>query len=214
MRLIFLGPPGAGKGTQADRIAAHFNVPHIATGDMMRQAAARGTDFGLKAQEYMDRGELVPDDITNKAAKDRISEPDAEKGFILDGYPRTLEQAFFLDDALEEIGARLDRVIYFRIMGAAIVARVAGRRVCPVCKTNYHEVTHPPKVEGICDLEDAELVQREDDSPDTVLRRLEVYGEQTKPVAEVYSSRGLLVDVDAMGTSDEVFGRLLALIEK
>ena len=213
MRLIFLGPPGAGKGTQANRLAEHFKVPHIATGDMLRSHRERKTPLGLKAKEYMDAGELVPDDLTNAMLKDRIAERDAEKGFILDGYPRNLDQAIVLDQALDEMGAKLDRVVRFMVLGSELVKRLSGRRTCPVCHAAYHMITHPPRVDHICDIEGAALVQRPDDEEETVLRRLEVYGQQTKPLIEIYTSRGILTDIDAIGSTDEVFQRLLEAID-
>ncbi|MCA1840882.1 MAG: adenylate kinase [Actinomycetota bacterium] len=213
MRLIFLGPPGAGKGTQANRLADHFKVPHIATGDMLRAHRERQTPLGLCAKEYMDRGDLVPDELTNAMLRDRIIERDAEKGFILDGYPRNLDQAAVLDEALDEMGAKLDRVVRFMVLGTELVKRLSGRHTCPVCHTAYHVITHPPKVEGRCDVEGAALVQRPDDEEETVLRRLEVYGQQTKPLIELYTKRNLLTDIDAIGTTEEVFGRLLKAID-
>lgn len=212
MRLVFLGPPGAGKGTQATRLAAHFGVAHIATGDMLRHAIEVGSELGLKVKPIMERGELVPDHLTEAIVRERIAEKDAEKGFVLDGYPRNVAQAEALDAALDEIGAKLDRVVRFMVIGTELVARLAGRRVCPVCKTVYHAATHPPKVEGICDNDGSELVERPDDQEETVLRRLEVYGEQTRPLYDFYGSKGILVDVDAMGTTDEVFERLIAAV--
>ena len=212
MRLIFLGPPGAGKGTQAARMAAHFGVPQIATGDMLRHAIEIGSALGQQVKPIMDRGELVPDDLTDAIVRERISEKDAEKGFILDGYPRNVAQAEFLDAALDEMGAKLDRVIRFMVIGTELVSRLAGRRVCPVCKTVYHAATHPPKVEGICDNDGTELIERPDDQEETVLRRLEVYGQQTRPLYDFYGEQGLLVDVDAIGTTDEVFARLVEAV--
>lgn len=209
MRLIFLGPPGAGKGTQAARMAEHFGIPHIATGDILRKAVEMETPVGLRVKDIMERGELVPDDVTNEIVKVRIAERDAEKGFVLDGYPRTVEQALFLDEALDEIGAKLDRVVKFMVRGPEIVARLAGRRVCPQCKTVYHAETHPPLIEGVCDNDGTDLIQREDDQEETILRRLEVYGQQTRPLFDLYGQRHLMIDVDAIGSTSEVFERLL-----
>lgn len=190
-------------------MAEHFGIPHIATGDILRKAVAMETPVGIRVKDMMERGELVPDDVTNEIVKARIAERDAEKGFILDGYPRTVEQALFLDEALDEIGAKLDRVIKFMVRGPQIVARLAGRRVCPKCKTVYHADTHPPLVEGICDNDGTDLIQREDDQEETILRRLEVYGQQTRPLFDLYGERHLMTDVDAIGTTNEVFERLL-----
>jgi adenylate kinase len=160
----------------------------------------------------MDRGELVPDDLTNELVEARISEPDAANGFVLDGYPRSVEQAEMLDDALAARGTKIDKAIKFMITGPEIVARLSGRRVCPVDGTVYHLVTHPPKVPGRCDIDGTPLVQREDDREDTILRRLEVYGKSTRPLYDLYAERGILFPVDAIGTTDEVFRRLLDVV--
>lgn len=190
-------------------MAEHFGIPHIATGDILRKAVEHQTPIGLRVKDMMERGELVPDDVTNEIVKARIAERDAEKGFILDGYPRTVEQALFLDEALDEIGAKLDRVVKFMVRGPEIVARLAGRRVCPTCKTVYHADTHPPLSEGICDNDGIKLIQREDDQEETILRRLEIYGQQTRPLFDLYGDRHLMTDVDAIGSTSEVFERLL-----
>lgn len=212
MRLVFFGPPGAGKGTQGARLAAHFGVPHIATGDMFRHAVEAGTPLGRKVREYLDRGELVPDDLTNELVRERLGQPDAS-GFVLDGYPRTVEQVAGLDQILEEQGAELDRVVRFLVTGDEIVARLSGRWICPTCKAVYHVDTHPPQTPGVCDNDGTALVQRDDDQEETVLRRLEVYGRQTKPLLDNYAERGLLVEVDAIASPDEVFRRLLKAVD-
>lgn len=212
MRLVLLGPPGAGKGTQASRLAEELNIPHIATGDIFRQAAAQDTRYGRKVRGVMERGELVSDDLTNELVRERLSRPDAGNGFVLDGYPRNVEQAVALDDLLHDQGTKLDLVIKFMVRGDDIVERLAGRRVCPVCKTVYHTVTHPPKTIEVCDNDGAALVRREDDLKETTLRRLEVYGQQTRPLYEFYGDRGLLTEMDALGSTDEVFQRLMAVI--
>lgn len=214
MRLVFLGPPGAGKGTQGARLCEHFGLVHIATGDILRRSVGEGNPIGLRAQELMNRGELVPDELINELVGQMVTSPAiAEKGFVLDGYPRNVPQATALEESLETIGARLDRVIRFMIVGVEIARRISGRRVCPVCKTVYHVETHPPRRRWFCDLEGAELIQRPDDREETVLRRLEVYGEKTKPLIDFYTGHGLLVDIDAMGSEDEVFQRLLDAIK-
>lgn len=209
MRLVFLGPPGAGKGTQAARLAAHFNIPHIATGDMLRRAVELGTPLGVRVKKLLEQGDLVPDEYTNELVRDAINLKPAEKGFILDGYPRNVAQAKALDESLEQIGAKLDRVMRFMVIGSEIVERISGRRVCPVCKSVYHVSTHPPKVKCVCDRDQAELVQREDDRPEAVLHRLEVYGAQTRPLFDFYDARGLITAIDAIGPEDEVFQRIL-----
>ncbi|MCW3045644.1 MAG: Adk [Actinobacteria bacterium] len=209
MRIVLLGPPGAGKGTQAARLAAHLGVPHIATGDMLRLAANADTPLGRRLHSYMDRGELVPDDLTNSIVEERISQPDAAGGFILDGYPRSVDQAKMLDESLAMQGASLDKAIKFMVTGPEIVKRLSGRLVCPVDGSVYHLVTNPPKVDKLCDIDGTPLVQREDDSEETVLRRLEVYGQRTKPLYDLYGERGILDEVDAIGSTEEVYERLL-----
>jgi len=212
VRVIVLGPPGAGKGTQAARLAARLGVPHIATGDMFRAAAAQHTPAGRRLHSYMDRGELVPDDLTNELVDERIAKPDAAAGFLLDGYPRSVDQAKMLDEALAARGVSLDKAIKFMITGREIVSRLSGRRVCPVDGSVYHIVTNPPKVPGRCDIDGTPLVQREDDQEETVLHRLEVYGERTKPLYDLYAEKGILSSVDAIGSTEEVFERLLKVL--
>lgn len=208
MRIILLGPPGAGKGTQSKRLAAHLGVPHISTGDMYREAVTAGTALGEKAREYMDRGELLPDDVTNEMVRERLSRDDLARGFMLDGYPRNLAQAGALDEVLDEQGYKLDRAIKFMITGDVLVQRLSGRQVCPNCRATYHVEAKPPKKAGICDNCGSEIVQRTDDDPEAWRRRLEVYGQDTRPLYELYGERGVLVEVDAIGTTEEVFGRL------
>lgn len=212
MRLVFLGPPGAGKGTQAARVAESLKILHIATGDIFRQAVDADTPLGRRVKDVMERGELVPDEVTNELMLERIARQDAAQGFLLDGYPRNVEQALALEEALTELGIKLDKVIKFMVTGPAIVDRVAGRRVCPVCKAVYHFVTKPPKNDAVCDNDGTPLVRREDDLPETVQRRLEVFGKQTKPLYDFYEARGLLHPVDALGSPDEVFNRLMDTI--
>lgn len=208
MRVVFLGPPGAGKGTQAERLAAHLDIPHVATGDILRDAVESGSEFGRKVAEYMDRGDLVPDSIMNEVARERLSLTDALQGFVLDGFPRNEDQAAVLDDALEEQGVKLDRVLKFMVFKEEIVRRLSGRRICTVCNSTYHVDDRPSKKERLCDNDQTPLIQREDDEPETVRNRLEIYGRQTKPLYEMYENRGLLVNIDAIGSSDDVFARV------
>lgn len=212
MRILLLGPPGAGKGTQASRLAERLGIPHIATGDMFREAAGEDTVPGRQIRKIMETGELVPDDLTNDLVRERLSRPDAQDGFILDGYPRNVEQAETLDGILDDLGTKIDLVIKFMVRGSDIVQRLAGRRVCPVCRTVYHMDTQPPMDDEICDNDGTPLIRRDDDLEETTLRRLEIYGQQTRPLYELYGERGLLTEMDALGTTEEVFGRLLAVV--
>ena len=212
MRLMVLGPPGAGKGTQASRLSQQLGIPHIATGDMFRDAAAEDTETGRRVRTIMEAGELIPDAMTNDLVRNRLARPDARNGFILDGYPRNVEQAVTLDGILEDLGTKIDLVIKFMVRGTDIVRRLAGRRICPVCQTVYHMDARPPREDEICDNDGTPLIRREDDLEETTLRRLEVYGQQTRPLYEFYAERGLLVEMDALGTTDEVFQRLLAVV--
>lgn len=212
MRIVLLGPPGAGKGTQASRLAERLEIPHIATGDMFREAAAEENEAGRRIRKVMECGELVPDALTNDLVRWRLARPDAQDGFILDGYPRNVEQADTLDGILDDLGTKIDLAIKFMVRGSDIVARLAGRRVCPVCRTVYHMDTHPPKDDEVCDNDGVPLIRRDDDLEETTLRRLEVYGQQTRPLYEFYGERGLLTEMDALGTTEEVFGRLLAVV--
>ncbi|MGH2717470.1 MAG: adenylate kinase [Actinomycetota bacterium] len=208
MRAIVLGPPGAGKGTQAGRLAAELGVAYIATGDMFRAMARSETPLAQEVRSYMDRGELVPDELTNRMLEARIEEPDAADGFVLDGYPRDVDQAKRLDDVLAAKNTAVDRVFRFRVTGPEIVARLSGRWVCPADGAAYHVITNPPKVAGICDVDGTPLVQRPDDTEETVKHRLEVFGERTKPLYDFYAARDIMVDVDAIGTTEEVHDRL------
>lgn len=180
---------------------------------MFRKAHEEDTPLTRKIRSFMDRGELVPDVATNEMVQERLSEKDASNGFILDGYPRNFEQAKALDDILSDLGQKIDKVVRFMVTGDEIVARLSGRRVCPKCHTVYHMVTNPPKKDGMCDKDETPLIQREDDTEETVRRRLEVYGERTKPLYDFYGDRGVIVDVDAIGSSDEVFERLVEAVD-
>lgn len=204
MRLVFLGPPGAGKGTQARALAQEWGVPHIATGDMLRDAAAAGTPLGRQARAFMERGALVPDDVIIGLIAERLAEPDAKRGFVLDGFPRTIPQAEALDRLLAEREQGLDRVIYFDVSEDELLRRLTGRRSCPACQATYHVTANRPRRPGVCDRCGTELVQRPDDREDTVRTRLKVYAEQTAPLLEHYRRRGVLATVAGVGAIEAV----------
>jgi len=199
VRVAFLGPPGAGKGTQARELAQEWDVPHVATGEMLREAAAAGTPLGREAKGYMDRGALVPDDVIIRMIADRLRRSDARKGFLLDGFPRTIAQAEGLERLLKDLGQPLERVVYFDVSEPELFRRLTGRRVCRACQTAFHLVSAPPKTPGVCDRCGGELYQREDDSEATVRNRLGVYARQTAPLLDWYRGRGLLVTVPGEG---------------
>lgn len=192
MNIILMGLPGAGKGTQASEIVKKFPIPHISTGDMFRKAIKDETDLGKEAKSYMDRGELVPDEVTVGIVKDRISEDDAKKGFLLDGFPRTIEQAEALSNIMKELDREIDAVINIEVPEEELMNRLTGRRICEKCGTTYHLVFNPPKVDGICDLDGGKLYQREDDNPETVANRLNVNVKQSKPILEFYDNKNVL----------------------
>ena len=202
--VIFLGAPGAGKGTQARRLAAGSGVPQIATGDMLREAVAEGTPLGREAKRYMDQGALVPDEVVIGLVDERLSRPDAGPGYVLDGFPRTVAQAEALDALLGRRGQDLDRVVFFDVSREELLRRLTGRRICRRCGTAFHLVSAPPKTEGRCDQCGGELYQREDDAEGTVARRLDVYQTQTAPLLDYYGKRGLLVRVAGEGPVDQV----------
>lgn len=208
MNMIFLGAPGAGKGTQAEVVCKELNIPAISTGNMLREAVKNGTEAGLKAKSFMDAGELVPDEVVIGILKDRISQPDAQNGFILDGFPRTVEQA----EALDKMGVAIDKVIEIAVSDEAITARMSGRRVCEGCGNSYHIDYKPTKVEGICDACGAKVVQRIDDKPETVQARLKTYHEKTAPLKDYYSKRGKLVTVEGQNEIAETSRLTLAAI--
>lgn len=207
MRALLMGPPGAGKGTQAQIIQEQYGVPQIATGDMLRRARREGTELGRQAQAYMDSGGLVPDDVVIGLIEERLSEPDARAGFLLDGFPRTTPQAEALSHLLEALGQPLEAALLLEVPAEAIVARLSGRRTCTACGRSYHIVDEPPPDGGRCAC-GAELVTRPDDQPETVRERLRVYGESTAPLADYYERHGLLRRVSGLGTVQEVTARI------
>ena len=200
MNLILLGAPGAGKGTQAELLVEKLSIPAISTGNMLREAMAKGTELGKKAKQYMDEGSLVPDELILGIVADRVAQPDCRSGFILDGVPRTLAQA----EALEAKGVKIDHVVSIEVDDSEIEGRMTGRRVCAKCGASYHIVANPPKTEGICDSCGGELVLRTDDAPETVRNRLEVYHAQTEPLKDYYGKRGLLREVPGNGDIDSI----------
>jgi adenylate kinase len=215
MRLVLVGPPGAGKGTQAQVIAGRLGVPQISTGDIFRTNVGHGTELGILARSYMDRGDLVPDEVTVQMVRERLAEPDAGVGFLLDGFPRTVPQAEQLDDILREAtGVKLDVVLELVVDDEEVVRRLAGRRTCRSCGRIFHIDFDPPTKPGICDVDGGELYQREDDREETVRHRLEVYYDQTAPLIAFYAARGVLIGIDAMGPVDDVTERALEALRR
>lgn len=214
IRTILLGPPGAGKGTQAARIIEKYHIPHISTGDIFRENIKQGTELGKKAQEYMSRGELVPDDLVIEIACDRLLKDDCKEGFILDGFPRTVYQAEKLDEFLSENGQKLDCVINLEVGEDILMKRLTGRRVCKKCGASFHVVNMPPKVDGICDVCGAELIQRADDNEETARNRIDVYNAQTKPLVDYYKKAGVIADIDGAQGLEPTFAAIVAALEK
>ena len=214
MRLVFLGAPGVGKGTQAEMVAAKLAIPKISTGDLLRTGVAQKTPLGLEAQQYMTRGELVPDNVVIGLVAEKIASAECEKGFILDGFPRTILQADALSGILEDQGVSLDRVIYFVIPREEVVKRLSGRRSCSACSAVYHVDYVPPKQDGRCDECGAALVQRSDDKRETVESRLVVYEEQTSPLIDYYQEKQVLAELDGAGPVEQVQERLSALLSR
>ncbi|WP_080876117.1 adenylate kinase [Oceanobacillus timonensis] len=214
MNLILMGLPGAGKGTQAEKIEEKYHIPHISTGDMFRSAIKEGTDLGKKAKEYMDQGNLVPDEVTIGIVKERLAKDDCAKGFLLDGFPRTIAQAEALQKLTADLNRTIDHVIHVDVPEEKLVERLTGRRICPTCGTTYHVVYNPPKEEGICDKDGSQLIQRDDDQPETVKKRLAVNVEQTQPLLDFYQDKGYLVKVDGDRDIDDVFSDIESILDK
>lgn len=212
MKIIMLGAPGAGKGTQAKMIAAKYGIPHISTGDIFRANIKNGTELGAKAKEYMDKGLLVPDELVVDLVIDRFKEPDCEKGYVLDGFPRTIPQAEALDKALTAIGESVDYAINVEVPDENIINRMGGRRACVGCGATYHIVYSPTKVEGKCDTCGADLIIRDDDKPETVKNRLSVYHEQTQPLIDYYTNKGIARDVDGTVDMKDVFDAIVEIL--
>ena len=212
MRIILLGPPGAGKGTQAAGIVEKYNIPHISTGDIFRKNIKEGTDLGKKAKEYMDQGLLVPDELTVGLVTDRITQADCENGFMLDGFPRNVSQAEQLDAFLKENNIELSNVINIEVDKNILVSRAVGRRICKSCGATYHVEFNPPKIEGVCNVCQGELYQRADDNEETVSKRIQVYLDETKPLADYYAKVGILSNINGQQSIDEVFGDIVAAL--
>ena len=204
MRLVILGPPGAGKGTQAERILEEYSIPHISTGDILRDNIARGTELGKKAKGYMDQGTLVPDELVIDLVVNRLKEDDTKNGFLLDGFPRTVSQAVALDAELDAMGTKLDRVVNLDVDPSVLIERATSRRVCPTCGSTYSTIANPPKEPGICDKDGTELITRDDDNEETVQRRIEVYEDQTSPLIDYYNAQGSLLNVDGSREIEQI----------
>ena len=212
MKIIMLGAPGAGKGTQAKMIADKYGVPHISTGDIFRANIKNGTELGMEAKKYMDQGLLVPDELTVRILLDRVAQDDCKNGYVLDGFPRTIPQAEVLDSELTKLGDHIDYAISVDVPDENIVKRMSGRRACLTCGATYHIEHVPPKKEGICDVCGSELVLRDDDKPETVKNRLNVYHEQTQPLIDFYTEKGVLKTVDGTVPMEEVFAAITAIL--
>lgn len=212
MNLVLMGLPGAGKGTQADKIVEKYGIPHISTGDMFRAAMSEGTELGLKAKSYMDKGELVPDEVTIGIVRERLSKTDCNEGFLLDGFPRTVPQADALEDILTELGRKIDYVINIEVDQDILMERLTGRRICKSCGATYHLVFNPPAVPGVCDRCDGELYQRPDDNEETVQNRLQVNVKQTQPLLDFYKEKGYLRNINGQQHIDQVFSDINSLI--
>ncbi|MCH7323602.1 MULTISPECIES: adenylate kinase [Solibacillus] len=213
MNIVLMGLPGAGKGTQADKIVEKYAIPHISTGDMFRAAIKEGTELGLQAKSFMDQGALVPDEVTIGIVRERLSQADCEKGFLLDGFPRTVPQAEALDSILEELGRPVEHTINVQVEKDELIARLSGRRICKTCGTSYHLVFNPPQEEGKCDKDGGELYTRADDNPETVANRLEVNMNQAQPLLDFYKAKDVLTNINGQQEISKVFADLDALLQ-
>lgn len=213
MKIVLLGPPGAGKGTQAKSISNRYSIPHISTGDIFRKNISENTSLGIEAKSYMDKGLLVPDEVTINMVKDRLNQNDCENGYLLDGFPRTVAQAEALDSFLEERNEKLDTALAIEVPNEFILERMTGRRVCPSCGASYHVKFNPPSDNKTCDLCGTEVVQRKDDTEETVKERLEVYGKETEPLINYYDGKGNLAAVDGTKAINEVFRGICDILE-
>ena len=213
MKLVILGPPGAGKGTQAEYIVEKYNIPHISTGDIFRENIKNNTELGKKAKSYMDKGLLVPDDLVIALVEDRLNKEDAKEGFLLDGFPRTVAQAVSLDSILDKNDEKLTKVIKISVDPEILIERAVGRRVCKTCGMTYHVKFNPPKEEGICDKDGTKLIQRDDDTEETVKTRISVYFDQTAPLIDYYRAQNLLIDIDGAKDIDKVFDDIVIGLE-
>lgn len=214
MKIVMLGAPGAGKGTQAKMIAEKFGLPHVSTGDIFRANIKNGTELGKKAKAFMDAGKLVPDELTCDLVADRLAQSDCSEGFILDGFPRTIPQAEALEEVLTKLGTKIDYAVNIDVPDEAIVSRMSGRRACVGCGATYHIVYNPPRTENVCDVCGQTLILRDDDKPETVQTRLKVYHDQTQPLIDFYSGKGALVTVDGTMGLEDVFKAILKAIGK
>jgi len=206
---VLLGPPGVGKGTQASNIVEKFNIPHISTGDILRENIKNNTELGITAKSFMDKGHLVPDELVVSIMKNRLLEDDCKDGFLLDGFPRTVDQAKALDEALDSMGISLNKVVNIKAADDVLIERISGRRVCKACGATYHVTYNPPKEDGICDIDGEELLQRDDDKVETVKTRINVYQEQTAPLIDYYNDQGILLDVDGTKSIEEIFNTIV-----